>query len=247
MTSPSPTGPMAGVRPSGDSAAGSAVLEAFVLPGLPPATTAVAAVRVSGDGRLSLVGPSLFGLVLGCTLCLLAVRSGLVRPERLVSPRRGGLANANGVVALLALLLAAGQVFTLLMPESGLMALLFGVFYLALLSQAATARPDGPRLLRSLLVLFGTGLLLRFALLNGAAAPDGSLARRLFASALDGLTLGGLGLEHHAPATGLRGVRRAAALRGGPGPPARRALGVAPVRGRRRGTWQRSAGSGPTP
>lgn len=202
MTSSSQAGPAAGVRSSGDAGAGSAVLEAFVLPGLLLGAAALGAVRVSGDGRLALVGPSLFGLVLGCALCLLTVRSGLVRPERLVSPRRGGLANANGVVALLALLLAAGQVFTLLMPASGLMALLFGVFYLALLSQAATARADGPRLLRSLLVLFGTGLLLRFALLNGAAAPDGSLARRLFASALEGLTPGGLGLEHHAPATG---------------------------------------------
>ena len=49
---------------------------------------------------------------------------------------------------------------------------------------------------------FGAGLLLRFTLLNGLAAPDGSLARRVFASALEGLTPGGLGLEHHAPATG---------------------------------------------
>lgn len=180
----------------------SPVREAFVLPLLLLGASALAAVRVSGDGRLTLVGPSLFGLVLGCALCLLAVRAGLLHPARLVAPRRSGLANANGVAVLLALLFAAGQVFTLLMPEAGLMALLFGAFYLALLSQAATARPDGPRLLRSLLVLFGTGLLLRFALLNGAAAPDGSLARRIFASALDGLTPGGLGLEHHAPATG---------------------------------------------
>jgi hypothetical protein len=43
---------------------------------------------------------------------------------------------------------------------------------------------------------------LRFVVLNGLAAPGGSLAHRLFTTALDGLTLGGLGLEYHAPATG---------------------------------------------
>jgi hypothetical protein len=38
--------------------------------------------------------------------------------------------------------------------------------------------------------------------LNGLAAPGGSFAHRLFTAALEGLTLGGLGLEYHAPATG---------------------------------------------
>ncbi|MCU0257379.1 MAG: hypothetical protein MUF60_11640, partial [Vicinamibacterales bacterium] len=125
-----------------------------------------------------------------------------VDAARLVSSRRTALANANGVVALLALLFAAGQVFTLLMPEAGLLALLLGTFYVAMLAQAALARPDGPRLLRSLMVLFAAGLLLRFAILNGLADPGDSLARRAFASLVDGLTPGGLGLEHFAPATG---------------------------------------------
>ena len=44
--------------------------------------------------------------------------------------------------------------------------------------------------------------MLRFVVLNGLAAPGGSLAHRLFTTALDGLTLGGIGLEYHAPATG---------------------------------------------
>lgn len=184
------------------SATGDVVREAVLLPLLLLGASAAAAVRVSPDGHLALVGPSLMGLVLGSALCLLALRAGLVHPDRLVAPWRSSLANANGLVALLCWLFASGQVFTLLLPEAGLMAVLFAAFYLALLSQAAAAGTDGPRLLRSLLVLFGAGLLLRFTLLNGLAAPDGSLARRVFASALDGLTPGGLGLEHHAPATG---------------------------------------------
>ena len=114
--------------------------------------------------------------------------------ERLVSSRRTALANANGSVVLLALLFASAQVFTMLTPETGLMAVLFSAFYVVLLWTTAAARPAAPHLLRSLAVVFGSALVLRFVVLNGIAAPGGSVARRLFTTALEGLTLGGLGL-----------------------------------------------------
>lgn len=197
------TTPVPGAVPAvATASAASPAREAIALPALLLGASLAAAVRVSPAGDLAFVGPSLFGLVLGTGLCLLALRSGLVRPARLVGPGRSALANANGAVALLALLFAAGQVFTVLMPESGLMALLLGVFYLAQLAQAAAARPDGPRFLRSLLVLLASGLLLRFAILNGLADPGDSMARRAFATMIEGLTPGGLGLEHHGDATG---------------------------------------------
>jgi hypothetical protein len=82
------------------------------------------------------------------------------------------------------------------------MEILFSAFYLVLLWTTAAARPLARHLLRSLTVVFGSALVLRFVVLNGLAAPGGSLAHRLFTTALDGLTLGGLGLEYHAPATG---------------------------------------------
>jgi hypothetical protein len=66
----------------------------------------------------------------------------------------------------------------------------------------SAAQPAGARLVRSLLGVFGWALVLRFVILNGLAASDGSLARRLFAAALEGLTLGALGLTYYAPATG---------------------------------------------
>ena len=52
------------------------------------------------------------------------------------------------------------------------------------------------------MVVFGSALVLRFVVLNGLAAPGGSLAHRLFTGALEGVTLGGLGLEYHGEATG---------------------------------------------
>jgi hypothetical protein len=90
----------------------------------------------------------------------------------------------------------------MLTPEGGLLELLFNGFFLAMLWMTGAARPSGPRLVRSLFVLFGWALVVRFVMLNGLAAPDGSLARRMFAAALEGLTLGALGLTYHAPATG---------------------------------------------
>ena len=90
----------------------------------------------------------------------------------------------------------------MLTPEAGLMAILFNAFYLVLLWTTAAARPLARHLLRSLAVVFGSALVLRFVVLNGLAAPGGSFAHRLFTTALEGLTPGGLGLEYHAPATG---------------------------------------------
>jgi hypothetical protein len=180
----------------------SSAREAFGLPLLLLTVALLGSLRVSQNGALTFVAPTLLSLVLAVMLAGLLARSAIVSPARLVGPGRTPLANLNGVAVILALLFASAQVFTMLTPEGGLLNLLFNAFFVAMLWTTAAARPDGPRLLRSLLVVFGWALVLRFVLLNGLAAPDGSVARRLFATALEGLTLGALGLTYHAPATG---------------------------------------------
>jgi hypothetical protein len=176
--------------------------DAFALPLVFLGVSLLSAIRVGERGTIRFVGPTLLALVLGVMLGGLLLRAGVLAPERLVSSRRSPLANANGITVLLALLFGAAQVFTMLTPEAGLMAILFSAFYLVLLWTTAAARPAARPLLRSLAVVFGSALVLRFVVLNGIAAPGGSFAHRLFTTALEGLTLGGLGLEYHAPATG---------------------------------------------
>jgi hypothetical protein len=176
--------------------------EAITIPVLFLVVSHLAAVRVAANGQVRFVGPTLLSLVLAALLGGLLFRSGLLAPGRLVASERSALANANGMAGLLALLLAAAQIFTMLTPEAGLMAALFSAFYLALLWTTAAARPTARHLLRSLMVVFGSALVLRFVVLNSLAAPSGSLAHRLFTTALEGITLGGLGLEHHGDATG---------------------------------------------
>ena len=179
-----------------------AAREAFTLPLLLLGAGLSGAVRVDASGALRFAGPTLLSLVLGVMMVGLLFRAGVLVPERLMAASRSALANANGAVVLVALLFASAQIFTVLTPETGLMGVLFGAFYLALLWTTAAARPTGARLIRSLTVVFGTALVLRFVVLNGLSAPEPSLARRVFTGALEGLTLGGLGLEYHAPATG---------------------------------------------
>lgn len=156
--------------------------------------------RVMMDGSIRFVVPPLMALVLAAMLLGLMTRAGLVAPERLFSPTRRPLENANGAIVLLALFVASAQVFHMLTPDRGLLHLLFNVLFLVLLLNTFAGRTDRGHLVRHLLVLFGTALVLKFVLLQGLGRPDGSLAKRLLSTALEGVSLGSLNVES-APAS----------------------------------------------
>jgi hypothetical protein len=151
--------------------------------------------RVVADGSLRFVVPPLMALVLAAMLLGLMTRAGLVAPERLFSPARRPLENASGGLVLLALFAASAQVFHMLTPDRGLWHLVFNVLFLVLLLNTFAGRTDRGHLLRHLIVLFGSALVLKFVVLQGLGRPDGSLARRLFSTALEGISLGSLHLE----------------------------------------------------
>jgi hypothetical protein len=180
----------------------SAAREACGLPWLLLTAGLLGSVRLDAAARLEFVPPTLFALILAVMLVGLLVRCGVVHPAALMAASRTPLQNINGLVVMIALLFASAQIFTMLTPEGGLLVILFNGFYVAMLWMTGAARPDRLRLLRSLLVLSGWALVMRFVVLNGLAAPDGSIGRRLFTAALEGLTLGALGLTYHHPATG---------------------------------------------
>jgi hypothetical protein len=167
-----------------------AAREAIVLP------IAFLTVLLLGSVRVAettvLVPPSVFALVLGLLFIRIVVRSGTLAPERLLASSRSGLANANGLVALIGLWLAAAQVIALLIPESGLPRIVFAVFLLILLGNTAAAAPDRTRLLRSLTVTFGALFLLKFVVLAQLSAPGGGRLNRILQTLLEGVTLGAL-------------------------------------------------------
>jgi hypothetical protein len=188
------------------------VLEAIVLPVLLFASALVGGMRVSPGGEVAFVPPTVMTLLLGLLLLGVAAQAGVLSPARLVSPARTGLAMANGVVLLATVVLAGAQVFGALTPSRGIFTLVAHFFFLTTLLLMFTARPDATRFQRSLALLFGAALLGRHVLLAQLAPDTSTLSGRLVSRALEGVTLGALGLEQHGPAAGYLALGAALAL-----------------------------------
>ena len=177
-----------------------AVREALVLPGLLLTVVLLGGMRLTD--HLAFVPPPLFALVLAVLLLGTLIRSGALAPERLVHAARPPLAAANGGLALVALFLASAQVFHLVTPDSGLPRLAFDVFFLVLLLNTWASAPDRTRLLRSLMVIFGSAFVFKFILLAAISDPSGGRLHRMMQVLLDGVTLGTLTQQPFHPALG---------------------------------------------
>jgi hypothetical protein len=179
------------------------VREAITLPLIFLTVILIGGLRVAAaTHQLLFLPPSLMALVLALLLMGALVRCGALAPARLVDPARPALANASGLIVLVALFLAAAQTFNMTTPDAGLLQFLFNVFYLLLLWNTMAARPDRPRLLSSLMVLFGGAFVLRFVILAALYDPQGGLTKRVLTAMLEGVTLGGLAYEAPAAVTG---------------------------------------------
>jgi hypothetical protein len=164
--------------------------EAFVLPLLFLTVALLGGVRVAD--RVLLLPPPLFALVLALLLVGVLVRSGALAPERIVHRGRSAMANLNGAIVIATLFAASTQAFNAAIPESGLPRLLFSVFLLVLLMNTYAASPDRVRVLRSMLVIFGSAFTLKFVVLAALSDPEGGGVKRVLQILLEGLTLGTL-------------------------------------------------------
>ncbi len=174
--------------------------EVFVLPLLFLAVTLLGGVRVAE--RVVLLPPPLFTLVLAFLLVGVLVRSGALAPERIIGHTRSTIANLNGAIVLATLFAAATQAFNVAIPESGLPRLLFSVFLLVLLINTYAASPDRVRVVRSMLVIFGSAFTLKFIVLAAVSDPEGGRVKRVLQILLEGLTLGALSQDIYRPVTG---------------------------------------------
>jgi len=177
-----------------------AVREAFVLPVL--LITATLAAALQPGARVTFAAPSLFALVLATLLLVALVRSGALDPSRLLRGSRPILANANGAVVLFALFAAAAQVFAALTPRSGLPLFFVDVFLLVLLINTIVARPDRVHALRSLAVILGSALILKFIVLAGLSEPSASRTSRVLIALFDAATFGAIAQEPQPAAAG---------------------------------------------
>jgi hypothetical protein len=177
-----------------------ATREAFVLPLIFLTVTVLAGLRLGA--AVALEPPSLFALVLGTMLLAALVRSGAVAPARLLHGSRPMVANANGAVVLATLFLAASQVLAMLTPRSGLPLFFVDVFLFVLLLNTLVASPDRVRLLRSLAVILGSALVLKFVILSSLSGPAGSRTTRVQVALFDAATFGAITQEPQSAGAG---------------------------------------------
>lgn len=174
--------------------------EAFVLPLLFLTVALLGGLRI--DGQVQLAPPSLMALVLGTLLMGVLVRGRGVAPELLLSAGRTPLENVSGGVVLITLLAASAQIFNLVTPDSGLLHVVFTVFFLVQLLTTLAGGNTRASLLRSLLVLLASAFVLRFVVLEGLYAPESGTLKRILTALLEGVSLGAIDYHPHAAATG---------------------------------------------
>lgn len=165
-----------------------AAREAILLPVLFLTVALLGGLRIAED--VSWQPPPLFTLVLALLLVGTLVRCRAFAPEHLMNQSRSTPEQLNGVVILLTVFVASAQAFNLVTPESGLPRALGVVLFFILLLNTLAGSADRPRLLGSLLVIFGSGFVLKFIVLSALARSPEGILTRLFRWAFEELTLG---------------------------------------------------------
>src|SRR6185295_1119991 len=120
------------------------VVESVVLPLIFVTVALLGGLRLTTEGQLLFLPPTLFSLLLSALLVGTLVQAGLVKPGALVFERRffDGL---SGAVLMATLFAASAQILNGLVPERGLLALLFNIFLAVILTNTIATAPEGPR------------------------------------------------------------------------------------------------------
>ena len=169
-----------------------ALLRHVLLPTIFLTVALLGGVRIAADTKaLLFVPPPLVTLILALMLLVLFARGGAISVGRWLSADRGAAENASHALTLGALFFASAQAFNSVLPDAGLPRLVLAFFFLWTLWQNQFSAFDARRLLRSLAALFGTAFVVKHLLLASLTDPEGGWLRRLTASVLEGVALGG--------------------------------------------------------
>ena len=174
--------------------------EALVLPLIFLTVAWLGGLRVGAT--IQLVPPPLISLVLGIMLVGALVNAGVLSSHSVMGAHRTGLENVSGLVVLITLLAASAQIFNLLSPERGVFHIAFNLCFFIQLATTLAGVKGRRNLLRSLAVLLGSALVVRFVVLEGLYAPDGGIAKRLLTTIVEGASLGTIQYEPVGAATG---------------------------------------------
>jgi hypothetical protein len=156
--------------------------------------------RIDGQTRqFVFIAPPLVTLVLATLLVSLFVRAGAIEWRRWLAIEQPTLTNVSHLLTLGALFFASAQAFNSVLPESGLLHWMFSFFFLWTLWTNQFSIFDPRRMLKSLVVLFGTAFILKHLLVAGLYAPEGGWLRKLTSTLLQGIAID---VPAFAPATG---------------------------------------------
>src|SRR5262249_3273334 len=146
-----------------------------------------------------LIAPPLIALVRAILLGLLFVRAGAIDLRHWFDIEQPAVTNLSHLLTLMSLFFASAQAFNSVLPESGLLHWMFSFFFLWTLWTNQFATFDPRRLLRSIIVLFGTAFALKHLLVSAFYAPNGGWLRSIASTLLQGISID---VPAFAPATG---------------------------------------------
>jgi hypothetical protein len=177
-----------------------ALLNFIVLPTLLLSAGLLGGLRIDGQTRQFIfIAPPLVTLLLAILLMSLFLRVGAIELRYWLTIEQPMMTNVSHLLTLIALFFASAQAFNSVLPENGLLHWMFSVFFLWTLWTNQFSIFDPRRLLRSLLVLFGTAFVLKHLVVAGLYAPEGGWLRRLTSTLLQGIAID---VPTFAPATG---------------------------------------------
>jgi hypothetical protein len=178
------------------------VLESIFLPFILLTVVLLGGLRVDLKSSFDFTVPPLITLILAALLMLLFVRGDLLQLSEWFNAHFSPLTNLSNAFTLLILFCSSAQVLNSVLPERGLLHRMLSFFFLWTLWNNQFSNFDARRLLRSLVVLFGTAFVIKYVLLASLYREDGGLLQRLTGAILQGVTLGTLDSPQFGPATG---------------------------------------------
>ncbi|HKE60393.1 MAG TPA: hypothetical protein VKB46_26960 [Pyrinomonadaceae bacterium] len=177
-----------------------ALLHFIVLPTILLTAGLLGGLRIDAQTRqFVFIAPPLVTLVLAILLGSLFVRAGAIDLRRWLSIEQPTVTNLSQLLTLIALFFATAQAFNSVLPESGLLHWMFSFFFLWTLWTNQFSNFNPPRLLKSIIVLFGTAFVLKHMLVSALYAPDGGWLRTIASTLLQGIAID---VPAVAPATG---------------------------------------------
>jgi hypothetical protein len=177
-----------------------ALLHFIVLPTVLLTVGLLGGLRIDAQTRqFVFIAPPLVTLVLAILLISLFWRAGAIDWRRWLAIDQPMITNVSHLLTLVALFFASAQAFNSVLPESGLLHWMFSFFFLWTLWTNQFSMFDPRRLLKSLVVLFGTAFLLKHLVVAGLYAPEGGWLRGIASTLLQGIAIE---VPAFAPATG---------------------------------------------